>query len=78
MSNQSFIEGQRRGINIIFTLCVGLLALRWVATVLDVIFGLGWGWDREALWLGPAMIGFAILARFSAMAILKFVGSNYR
>jgi hypothetical protein len=55
---------------------VGLVTFMWVATVIDKTFGMGWGWDSQLLWLAPPMVLFAVLLRFCAMAILKFVGRN--
>jgi hypothetical protein len=77
MSDQRFVDGQRKRLNIVFALFVSLLTLMWVATALDAAFSLGWGWDRQGLWLGPLMVAFAILVRLAALAMLRFVGSNY-
>lgn len=77
MSDESFLAGQRKGINALFAVFVGFLTFVWAATLLDYTFNFGWGWDKQMLWLGPAMVFFAAIVRYSAMAIIKFVGSNY-
>lgn len=77
MSNEKFIAGQRKSVGIIFAIFVSLVAFMWVATLLDWAFSLGWGWDRQILWLGPPMVLFAFVLRFCAMAIFKFVESNH-
>jgi hypothetical protein len=77
MSYQQFLDRQHKAINIIFGLFVALLSFTWIATAADWLFALGWGWDRQILWLAPPMMAFAALVRFCAFAIFKFVGSNF-
>jgi len=77
MDNERFVASQQKGINFIFVAFCCLVTTMWVATVLDWAINLGWGWDRQGLWLGPLMVLFAVLVRFCATAILKFVRSNY-
>jgi hypothetical protein len=76
MDLERFIVGQRRAANLVFALFVGLATFMWVATFLDTSFDLGWGWDRQILWLAPPMVIFAVFVRFCAMAVFKFVGRN--
>jgi hypothetical protein len=57
-------------------LIVGLLALMGVAALLDVAFNLGLGRDSQILWATPPMVLFALLVRFCALAIFKFVGRH--
>lgn len=77
MSYQQFLDRQHKAINIISGLFVALLSFMWIATAADWLFALGWGWDRQILWLAPPMMAFAALVRFCAFAIFKFVGSNF-
>lgn len=76
MGNERFIAGQKRSINVIFVAFCCLVTALWIATVLDWAISLGWGLDRQVLWLGPAMVVFAVLVRFGAMAILRIVGTD--
>ena len=71
-----FVNGQRKAVNLVCVAFVALVTFMWVATAIDKAFGMGWGWDSQILWLGPPMILFAVLVRFCAMAIFKFVGGN--
>lgn len=77
MTTEAFVNRQRRAVNSVLVLFVGLLAFMWCATFLDWAFGFGWGWDRQILWLAPLMVLFAALVRFCALAIFRFVASNY-
>ena len=76
MSHERFLDLQRKGVNAIFAFFVGLLTLMWTAALLDNAFSLGWGWDRQILWLGPLMVIFGVLVRFCALAIFRFVGRS--
>lgn len=76
MTDDSFITGQRKGVNIIFAMVASLATVMWCATALDVTFDLQWGWDRQILWLAPLMVLFAAIVRFFAKAIFKFVEGN--
>lgn len=77
MTHERFLAGQRKGVNAFFVIFVCLVTAMWVATLLDWAFNLGWGWDRQILWLGPPMVLFAAFVRFCAMAIFRFVGSIF-
>lgn len=77
MKAERFVDRQRRAVNVIFVLFVGLVSIMGGLTLCDWAFDLGWGWDRQILWLGPPMILFAGALRFLCIAILKFVGDNY-
>jgi hypothetical protein len=77
MRHEDFITRQRKAMNRVLVLFVGLLGIMWIATVLDKAFNLGWDWDRQILWLAPMMVLFAAILRFWALAIFKFVGRNY-
>ncbi len=77
MDHKKFVDGQRKGVNAICALFVVVIAIMWLATLLDYVFALDWGWDRKILWLGPPMVIFAFFVRFCARAIFKFVDSNY-
>jgi len=63
--------------NVIIVLFVALLTFMWFATLIDQLFKMGWGWDRQILWLAPPMVLFAFFVRFGAMAIFRFVDRNY-
>jgi hypothetical protein len=76
MGLERFILGQRRSVNCVFALFVSLVTFMWLATLLDQSFDMEWGWDRQILWLAPPMVLFALLVRFCAMAVFKFVGRN--
>lgn len=73
MDTERFVAGQRKGVNFIFAAFVILTALMWGATFCDWAFDLGWGWDREILWVGPPMMLFGVVLRFICMAIFRFV-----
>lgn len=77
MQYERFFAGQRKATNRIAVLFVGLLSFMWAATLIDELFSMGWGWDRRILWLAPTMILFALVVRFCAMAIFRFVERNY-
>jgi hypothetical protein len=62
--------------NVILVVFVAFVMFMWLATAIDKAFNMGWGWDGQILWLGPPMVLFAVLLRFVATAIFKFVGRN--
>lgn len=77
MNIQRFVAGQRKAVDIILTMFVALLSVMWIATVCDWGFNLGWGWDKQIIWLAPPMLLFAMLVRFCCMAIFRFVSDNF-
>jgi hypothetical protein len=77
MSTKRHTENQRRGIDVILAIFVVFVGLMWVATGCDYLFGLGWGWDTQILWLGPLMVAWGLFVRFCAKAIFTFFGSNF-
>lgn len=77
MQLQKYVQLQRKGVNAIFAAFATLLSAMWVATVCDQVFALGWGWDRQILWLAPPMLLFAVFVRFCCMAIFRFVEGAY-
>lgn len=76
MDTERFIAGQRKGLNFIFAAFAILVTVMWAATLCDWAFNLGWGWDRQGLWLAPLMMLFAVAIRFLGMGILRFISSN--
>jgi hypothetical protein len=77
MNIERFIAGQRKGVNLTFAMFVALLSMMWVAAICDWAFNLGWGWDRQIIWLAPPMMLGAAFVRFCCMAIFKFVSGNF-
>jgi hypothetical protein len=73
MDTERFVAGQRKGLNLFFATFAILLSAMWGATLCDWAFHLGWGWDREILWLAPPMMLFGVVLRFVCMAIFRFV-----
>ena len=73
MNLECFIASQRRAVNIIFGLFVSLLATMWIVTLCDHVFNLGWGWDKQILWLAPPMMLFAVIVRFCCALMFRFV-----
>jgi len=71
------IESQRRGVDTILAIFVVVIGLMWAATACDYVFGLGWGWDTQIIWLGPLMIAWGFFVRFCARAIFAFIGNNF-
>ena len=77
MSTQSHVDGQRRAVKFIFLLFATVLGLFWLATALDIVLGLGWGWDPHILWGAPLMALFGFAVRLVSLALFKFVERNY-
>lgn len=59
--------------NAVFLAVIVLTTVMWVATLCDQLFKIGWGWDRQILWLAPPMLLFAVVVRFCCTAIFRFV-----
>ncbi len=76
MNSERFIAGQRKGVNFVFAAFVILLSAIWGTTLCDWALNLGWGWDRQILWLAPPMMFFAVVLRLVCMAIFRFVGGG--
>ncbi len=76
MNTERFIAGQRKGVNFVFAAFVFLISVMWVASVCDWVFNLGWGWDRQILWLGPPMLLLGVVLRFLCMAIFRFIDGD--
>lgn len=77
MDTKAFVERQKRGFETVIRIFAIVVSLMWFAAMLDHWLDLGWGWDEEVLWMGPAMIGFAVVLRFVGHAIFRFIGENY-
>ncbi len=73
MDQRRFVQQQRKGVNAVFVAFAVLATVMWVATLCDQVFKLGWGWDRQILWLAPPMLLFAVVVRFCCMAIFRFI-----
>jgi hypothetical protein len=48
----------------------------WLATVADQSFHLGWGWDRQILWLSPIIALGTMLVRVLGRVIFRWVGAK--
>ena len=76
MGIERFVAGQRKGVHLIFVGFLVLLSVMWIATVCDWTFDMGWGSDRQIVWLAPPMMLFAVFVRFCCMVIFRFIGGN--
>ena len=76
MNIERYVAFHRKGVNLIFAMFAALAVVMWVATVCDWAFNLGWGWDRQIVWLAPLMLLFATFIRFGCMVIFRFVVGN--
>ena len=76
MNIERFVSGQRKAVNFIFAAFVILISGMWVTTLCDWRLNLGWGWDKQILWLAPPMMLFAVVLRFLCMVIFRFVGGD--
>jgi hypothetical protein len=76
MNTERFVAGQRKGVNFVLAAFVIFASVMWSATLCDWVFNLGWGWDRQILWLAPPMMLFAVVLRFFCMAIFRLVGGG--
>ena len=76
MKLDQFVASQRRAVILICVVIIAMAMLMWVATSADSALGVGWSLDRQILWLAPPITLFALLLRFCAMAIFKWVGRN--
>lgn len=76
MNTERFIAGQRKGVNSVFGAFMIVISVMWSAALCDWTFNLGWGWDRQILWLAPPMMLVAVVVRFVCMAVFRFVGGG--
>jgi hypothetical protein len=53
----------KRNVSLTFWLIVTVVSLMWIATLLDVAFGFGWGWDRRGLIAAPVILAIAVIVR---------------
>jgi hypothetical protein len=77
MNGKRIVDQQRRTTRTFFSIFVGLISLSWLAAAVDVLFELGWGWDRQDLWVLPLVLVFAAILRVFGNAIFKFVETEY-
>ena len=47
----------------------------WLATLADRTFHLGWGWDRQILWVAPIIGVGAMFVRLVGHMIFRWVGA---
>ena len=48
----------------------------WLATLADRLLHLGWGWDRQILWVAPIIVLGTMLARLIGRGIFRWVGAQ--
>lgn len=74
MSPERFHRFNVRSTEIICLVGAAMAALMWLATVLDHLLDLRWGWDIEIIWIAPIIIGGALLTRTLARVIFRWMG----
>ncbi|VXC89631.1 hypothetical protein [Sphingomonas sp. AX6] len=52
---------------------IAVVGAVWLATLLDFVFGLGWGWDIRGLVAAPLILLIAVIIRFWHVAINKLM-----
>lgn len=75
MASDRYYRGVVGSFNIILLAVAVAGCLMWLATVADRLFSLGWGWDRQILWIAPIIIGGAIIVRLVGHTIFRAVGA---
>ena len=50
----------------------------WIAALGDVILNLGWGWDRQIIWIAPIICLGALAIRFVGRLIFRAIGAARR
>lgn len=53
-----------------------VVSLMWLATGVDRLFHLDWGWDRQILWTAPVIVGGTLLTRLIGNRIFRWVGAS--
>ena len=71
--NKRFSAWFRKDAEFTFRLFFLVGTLMWLAVVLDVAFGLGWGWDEQDLWVIPLILLFGTLLRLWQLAFLSLM-----
>jgi hypothetical protein len=73
---QSRTEGLAvSGFNVSTIAVVVVVSAMWLATVADRLLHLGWGWDRQILWIAPIIVVGAMLVRVIGHGVFRLVGA---
>jgi hypothetical protein len=65
---ERLVVGGFNGITIMVTVVV---SRTWLATLADQAFYIGWGWDRQILWVAPIIVVGAMLLRLVGRGTLR-------
>jgi len=71
MRDKRFDAWFRKEFDWTFWSIVTLVSVIWLATVLDLAFGLGWGGSGEGLWAAPLILLLAFAVRIWKVVIDK-------
>lgn len=64
------------GFNLSIVAIIVAVSGMWLATLVDYLFHLGWGWDRQILWVAPIIIVGAMLVRLIGHAVFRLIGAQ--
>lgn len=64
-----------RSFNIVGRTLVAAACLMWLTTLADLLFGLGWGWDKQGLWIGPIIIAIGIATLCGGNLLFRLMGA---
>lgn len=78
MISQRYVHHQCKAMNIMLGLTFALMMPVWLATICDQLLHIGFGWDRQLLWLAPSAIIFVALFRIFCIAIFRFAAGMFK
>lgn len=64
------------GFNLSIVAIIVAVSGMWLATLADYLFHLGWGWDRQILWIAPIIIVGPLLVRLIGRAVFRLTGAQ--
>jgi hypothetical protein len=77
MVSDRYIRQVAGSFNVGLSLTVFAVSMMWIATAADRLFRLGWGWDRQILWIAPIIVGGALVVRLVGHSIFRAVGATH-
>ncbi len=75
MSSERYNRFVVGSFNVVGKAIIVATCLMWLITLADLLLGLGWGWDKQGLWLAPIIIVMGIAVLMGGNAIFRLVGA---
>jgi hypothetical protein len=64
-----------RSFNAVGKTIIAVACLMWLIPLADLLLDLGWGWDKQGLWIGPNFVIMGTVVLIGGNAIFRLLGA---